>query len=99
MCAAIAAPFVAPAAGVEQKFSSSDKQWKGNQQQFIQDMLMRWRREDYAKLSSGEMRVKAQEILMGLQASGGRYTIETVKKGIIVFENVDGVLRCTITSP
>jgi hypothetical protein len=61
-------------------------------------MLLKWR-PDYAKLSAGEFRVYARDVLLGLQPPGERYAIETGKKGSILFERKDGDIRCTITQP
>lgn len=87
-----------PACAAGQTYRSTDDPWKGDRRQFVQDMLVRWR-DDYAKLSVGEIRVTVQEILMELQSPASRYEIETVKKGTIAFEESDGALRCTFEKP
>ena len=93
-----AAPLPTPATGEEFQYTCTQEKWGGNSEEFVRDMLSRWR-ADYARLSTGEMRLKVQEILLGLQDPGQRYTIETMKKGEIAFENVDGVISCRIKKP
>lgn len=82
----------------EETFKCSDAPWSGNEERFVRDMLLRWR-DDYARLSIGEIRVKAHEVLLGLEPPAERYAIETTKKGNIKFEREDGTIECTIERP
>ncbi|MCX6357117.1 MAG: hypothetical protein NT045_04445 [Candidatus Aureabacteria bacterium] len=98
MLALVCAASCCCAAPPESKRCCADAPWKGNEKQFVQDMLVRWR-DDYATLSIGEIRMMVQEILGGLQPPGDRYSIETVSKGTIVFERDKSALCCTIQRP
>ncbi|MDD5556024.1 MAG: hypothetical protein PHN82_02115 [bacterium] len=93
-----AAPADPPGGEGAERYLSAEEPWRGSQERFVRDMLLKWR-DDYAGLSLGEIRVKAHEVLLGLEPPSERYAIETMKKGGILFERVDGGLRCTITRP
>lgn len=79
----------------EEKFSMDQEPWNGKEESFVKDMLKRWR-DDYSRLSTGELRLKMRDVIVGVSGDGARYSIETLKKGSITFENDGGIIRCTI---
>ena len=86
------------AAEEEWQYKANQEPWNCREEQFIRDMLTRWR-DDYNRLSTGEIRLKVWTVLYGLQKPADCYTIETLKKGSITFKNVDGIICCTIHKP
>jgi|LAHQ01.1.fsa_nt_gb hypothetical protein len=97
---ATGAETVTPAADADglDRFLCSAEPWAGDDVRFVTDMLLKWR-PDYRKLSTGEFRVYVRDVLLGLQPPGERYTIDTAKKGSILFERKDGDISCTIRQP
>jgi len=85
-------------AGEKTHYSCKDEPWVGDDERFVREMLLKWR-EDYGRLSTGELRIYIRDVLLGLEPPGERYAIETGKKGAIRFEKKDGVIRCTIEKP
>ena len=79
-------------------YSCNAEPWAGNEERFVSEMLLKWR-EDYRKLSVGELRIYIRDVMLGLQPPGERYGIETGKRGSILFERKDGDIRCTIRQP
>ncbi|HOE26572.1 MAG: hypothetical protein IT574_05775 [Candidatus Aureabacteria bacterium] len=90
-------PPAADADGLE-RFLCSAEPWAGDDVRFVTDMLLKWR-PDYQKLSTGEFRVYVRDVLLGLQPPGERYTIDTTKRGSILFERKDGDIFCTMRQP
>lgn len=88
-----------PAAALEkQVYSCNAEPWKGDSERFVREMLLKWR-EDYSRLSVGELRIYIRDVLLGLEPPGERYQIQTSKKGSILFERKDGDIRCSIEQP
>jgi hypothetical protein len=83
------------AASAKEIYHCADEPWKGNDELFVNDMLLRWR-DDYQRLSIGEIRVKVHEILLGLEPPAEQYTIETHTRGKIIFTKAEGGITCTI---
>lgn len=89
---------VPAAAHEKQHYACSAEPWKGDEERFVREMLLKWR-EDYRSLSTGELRIYIRDVMLGLEPPGERYQIQTSKKGSILFEREDGDIRCTIEQP